>query len=103
MNEVLPIGSIVTLKNGNRKMMIICRLPLYDNNGTVGYFDYGACVYPVGQTNQQTFFFNEEDIEEVKFMGFIDEDEERFLEIFEQKKDDISYPHLTLKDVGVNE
>ncbi|WP_210469933.1 DUF4176 domain-containing protein [Sporosarcina sp. 6E9] len=40
-------------------------LPLYNNGGTIGYFDYGACLYPNGQVDQKTFFFNEADIEDI--------------------------------------
>ena len=40
MNRILPIGSIVQLKNGEVKLMIINRFPLYNNNGEIGYFDY---------------------------------------------------------------
>ena len=56
MNEILPIGTIVRLKNGEHKLMIISRAPLYNNNGTVGYFDYSAYLYPTGQADQQAFF-----------------------------------------------
>ena len=40
MNRILPIGSIVQLKNGEVKLMILNRFPLYNNNGEIGYFDY---------------------------------------------------------------
>lgn len=53
MKKLLPLGSVVKLKNGEQKIMIISRLPLYNNEGTIGYFDYGACLYPNGQVDQQ--------------------------------------------------
>ena len=65
MKNLLPLGSVVRLNKGELKIMIISRLPLYNNEGTIGYFDYAACVYPTGQADQQVHFFNEEDIEEV--------------------------------------
>ena len=54
MNEVLPIGSIVQLNNGEVKLMIINRYPLYNNYGVIGYFDYSGCVYPNGSLTKKT-------------------------------------------------
>ena len=80
MKNLLPLGSVVRLNKGELKIMIIRRLPLYNNEGTIGYFDYAACVYPTGQADQQVHFFNEEDIAEVFFEGYRDELEEKFYE-----------------------
>ena len=57
--------------------MIISRTPLPNNNGVIGYYDYGARLYPEGQADSTTFFFNKEDIEDVFFEGYIYEDEEK--------------------------
>ena len=54
--KLLPLGSVVKLKNGEQKIMITVRLPMYNNKGTIGYFDYGACLYPNGQVDQKTYF-----------------------------------------------
>ena len=56
MKNLLPLGSVVRLNKGELKIMIISRLPLYNNEGTIGYFDYAACVYPTGQADQQVHF-----------------------------------------------
>lgn len=96
MEKILPIGSIVKLKRGDQKIMIINRTPLYNNEGTIGYFDYSACMYPVGQTGQQVFFFNEEDIDTVIFEGYSDEDEEKYCETYREMIDKIEYPKLHL-------
>ncbi len=97
MKNILPIGTVVRLKHGKQKIMIICRAPLYNNNGTIGYFDYSACLYPAGQTDQQSFFFNEEDIEEIFFEGYRDEEEEKFCELYEKAITQIGYPRLQLQ------
>lgn len=48
--KVLPIDSIVHLKKRDIKLMIISRVPLYEQDeGTIGYFDYSGCMYPTGQ------------------------------------------------------
>ena len=93
---LLPLGSIVKLKSGKQKIMIICRLPLYNNSGTIGYFDYSACLYPFGQSGQNMFFFNAEDIEEVFFTGYKDEEEENFQKTVDEIIETINYPRFQL-------
>ena len=95
---MLPLGSIVRLRNGEPKLMIVCRLPLYNNNGTIGYFDYSACLYPMGQTDQQMYFFNEEDIEQTYFTGYVDADEEQYIKLVNEVSPKIQYPKLHLKN-----
>lgn len=101
MEELLPIGSIVTLKNGGQKLMIISRAALYNNQGTLGYFEYSSCIYPFGHTNQNAFFFNSEDIEEVVFRGYEDDDEKKYQELYQKKMQEISYPKLHLEMMKV--
>lgn len=43
MTNLLPIGTVVRLHNGTIDVMIIGRFPLYNQEGTIGYFDYVAC------------------------------------------------------------
>ncbi len=57
--KLLPLGSVVQLKRGQQKLMITCRYPLYNNQGTIGYFDYSACLYPTGNPDGQAYFFNQ--------------------------------------------
>ena len=47
MKDILPIGSVVQLKNGEVKLMIINGFPLFNKEGTIGYFDYSACIFPI--------------------------------------------------------
>ena len=98
MNEVLPIGSIVQLNNGEVKLMIINRYPLYNNYGVIGYFDYSGCVYPNGSLDNQAYFFNEENIAKVWFKGYIDESEELLQQKFKKETDNINYPRLSLDE-----
>lgn len=100
MKKLLPLGSVVKLKNGEQKIMIISRLPLYNNEGTIGYFDYGACLYPNGQLDQQMYFFNESDIDTVYFEGYVDEAEELFQKKYREEIENIKYPKLTLIHEG---
>ena len=93
--NILSIGSVVRLNGGDRKLMIINRAPLYNENGTIGYFDYSACLFPEGYTNQQVYFFNSEDIAEIYLEGYIDETEENFRSVYEEQISKIPYPKLS--------
>lgn len=97
MEKLLPIGSIVILNNGKQKLMIIGRGSLYNNGGTIGYFEYSACIYPFGQANQQVLFFNHENIKEVLFEGYHDEDEEAYCKLYEKQIQECNYPRLELE------
>lgn len=94
--ELLPLGSIVQLNNGTQKIMIISRAPLYNNEGTIGYFEYSACLYPQGMINQESYFFNHSDIKTVIFKGYEDEAEEAFREMYEKQIKETPYPKLQL-------
>ena len=74
--RVLPIGSIVSLKGGNKKLMIIgyCKKGV---NNKEDIFDYAACLYPNGFSSaDQTIIFNHENIERIYVLGY--QNEERF-------------------------
>ncbi|SFK95157.1 hypothetical protein SAMN05216390_10622 [Lachnospiraceae bacterium KH1T2] len=77
--DLLPIGSIVRLKEGTKKLMItgriICRA------GSDEIFDYVGCTYPEGLTDAKNMlFFNRDAIEEKFFIGFQDKEEIDFRE-----------------------
>ncbi len=86
MNEkILPLGSIVYLKNSKHKVMVICRGAIYGgDDGEEEYFDYLGCEYPSGLERERTIFFNEESIEEVLFEGYVDELEIRLANLYIQ-------------------
>ena len=79
---MLPIGSIVYLKEGTSKLMILNRGPIIETNGEQKMFDYSGCFYPQGLDPENVFYFNHENIDEVVFEGFRDEEEERFQKIY---------------------
>lgn len=75
--NLLPIGSVVLLKGGNKKIMICGRIQTRSGENTI--YDYSACYYPEGIINpKQMFFFNRADIERIFFVGFQDSDELEF-------------------------
>ncbi|MCG2339220.1 DUF4176 domain-containing protein [Staphylococcus epidermidis] len=81
------LGSIIYLKEGSQKLMIINRGPIVEIEGQNYLFDYSACKYPVGVVEDQVYYFNEENIDNVIFEGYSDQDETRFQELFKEKMD----------------
>ncbi|GAE32068.1 DUF4176 domain-containing protein [Halalkalibacter hemicellulosilyticus] len=85
---MLPIGSIVYLKEGTSKLMILNRGPIIEENGENKMFDYSGCFYPQGLVPDKVFYFNQENIDEVVFEGFQDEEEKRFQTLFKDWKEE---------------
>jgi hypothetical protein len=79
---MLPIGSIVYLNDGSRKIMILNRGPLVVIDEKTQMFDYSGCIYPVGLVQDQVLYFNQENIDRIIFEGFADDDEARFQEMY---------------------
>lgn len=75
--NLLPIGSIVVLKEGYKKLMVIGRMQLQGKEERL--WDYLGVLYPEGYLGEgYTFLFNNEDIEEVVFEGYTDLEDEAF-------------------------
>ena len=78
MKTYLPIGSVVLLKEGTKKVMIYGRKQKSVDTGNE--YDYLACLYPEGNISQQyQFLFNEENVDKVVFRGFCDAEDEAFV------------------------
>lgn len=85
MGPLLPNGSIVLLKGGNKKLMIYGRkqLLLVDESGEETeepkMYDYIGVMYPEGYISPEySFVFNHSDIKEVIFRGYENEEEIAF-------------------------
>ena len=76
-SELLPIGSVVLLKGGEKRVMICGRIQTRDGEDVI--YDYCACLYPEGITGADNiFFFNNDAIDSVFFIGFQDSEEITF-------------------------
>lgn len=79
MDKYLPIGSVVLLKNGRKKIMIYGRKQMHVETGEE--WDYLACLYPEGNINEEfIYLFNHDQIDKVYYLGYEDEEEKRFVE-----------------------
>lgn len=78
-SEILPIGSVVLLKNSTKKLMIMGLLQARPEDMKRVY-DYCGCVYPEGYMNPNNLYlFDEEQIERICYRGFVDGEQEDFL------------------------
>ncbi len=85
-NEYLPIGSVVLLRNGVKKAMIIGIMPIIkDKNGEQKSFDYTGVLYPEGLLSiEASFVFNHDQITDVVFRGYENPEREDFINRIEQ-------------------
>ncbi len=81
---MLAIGSIVYLKEGNQKIMILNRGAIVEEAGTNTLYDYSGCAYPNGLNPNQVFYFNDENVDSIILKGYSDEDEKRFNVIYQE-------------------
>lgn len=78
IEKYLPIGTVCTIKNYQKKVMIVGAFSV-EYNGTVKMYDYKGCDYPEGMLlNNKIHSFNHSDIENVLYMGYKDEFYESF-------------------------
>lgn len=73
--DYLPLGSVVLLDGGIKKLVIIARGLLAQGKAGQVFFDYGAVLYPEGLQGDRMIYFNHKDIAKVVFKGFSDDDD----------------------------
>ena len=78
-HDLLPLGSIVILKDGDKKLMIYGRYQIAAESKEE--FDYVACLWPEGNLNlEYTYLFNHSEIGAVAHRGYSDGEDIAFLE-----------------------
>lgn len=78
LDKYLPIGTVVMLKGGNKRLMIVgfCSVTGNEENKV---FDYSACTYPEGVLmSNKSILFNHNQIEKIYHLGLIDQEEIAF-------------------------
>lgn len=92
---LLPIGTVVLLKDSKKRVMIIGVLQKQIKEGEEVLWDYSACFYPEGYMGpNKTFLFNGDQIEHVFAVGY--QDQEQFA--FKEKVDQIRRELLSGKE-----
>ena len=78
MINLLPIGSVVLLKDATKKLMIIGIMKVKESENKT--YDYLAVPYPEGYLGQDTnFLFDHEDINDIIFLGYTNPERESFI------------------------
>ena len=72
--EFLPLGSVIKLRGSIRKVIVVARGLMTIVGDKALYFDYGGALYPEGILGDQIMYFNHDDIEEVVFNGYENEE-----------------------------
>ncbi len=76
---LLPIGTVVLLKNGEKRLMI-AGIKQMDVENSGKEYDYYGVMYPEGHVGEDfQYLFNHEDISEIYFKGFEDNERVEFL------------------------
>ena len=82
IKNLLPIGTVVLLKGGVKKLMIF-GVKQTDTATNIDY-DYISVIYPEGNVGDEAqFFFNHDVIEEIFYRGYEDDDRATFIENLE--------------------
>ena len=72
----LPLGSVVLLEGGIRKVLIISRGIRNKEGEEEVIYDYAGVIYPVCLVGDQMAYFNHNSIEQVVFEGYRDAEDE---------------------------
>ena len=90
MKPLLPIGSVVLLKDASKRLMVCGRVQTDSATGKT--YDYSGCFYPDGIVNSdELFLFNNEEIFKVFFIGFQDPEEFAFRQFMEEQLEGKNY------------
>ena len=78
--ELYPVGTVVMLKSGKKRLMIIGFYPLNEDK-TGKLYDYIGCLFPEGILGADKLaMFNHDQIKKVYIEGLRDEEEKEFKE-----------------------
>ena len=84
IKDLLPIGSVVILRDGEQPLMIYGIMQSDWEGGLFKKpkeFDYVSVPYPQGNLGAgMTFLFNHEDIKEIIFRGYESKERNKFLD-----------------------
>jgi hypothetical protein len=85
LENLLPIGSVVLLKGGEKKLMIY-GIKQYDTSDNNKEYDYIGVPYPEGHIGgEYQFLFNDTDISQVVFRGYENDERKVFIAFLDEE------------------
>lgn len=83
-NQILPIGSIIKMKNSDLNFMIYGYV---DKNKKVedNYYDYFCCIYPTGINGKDAILIQKDKIEKVIFIGYQNTEFNDFVDLLNEQ------------------
>ncbi|AYG00464.1 DUF4176 domain-containing protein [Lactococcus allomyrinae] len=101
--KLLPLGSVVYLKEGIIPLMIGIRQPIVQLDKGQCYFDYAGFSQLTGINADEIAYFNNEDIREVIAEGYIGKEEDTILAALKDWREDTDIEKgLVTKDKSEN-
>ncbi len=87
LNEtILPLGSVVTLKDGDGTELMIISRAVVVGDMEEEFFDYGSVIVTEGMSSiEEVYFFNRENVGEIVFKGYINKNEEEYIRTYDEK------------------
>ena len=89
LKDLLPAGSVVLLKDAVKKIIVMGIMPIKQlESGETIIYDYMGVPYPEGFIGDQSILlFMHDQIQEVCFEGFKNEERDFFIETIQQISD----------------
>lgn len=75
---LLPLGSVVKLNKSKNDVWVMVKDKYVKSDNLQRYVEYSGIVYPDGQIEDIEIYFNSEDIHQIFFEGYKDQDEENY-------------------------
>lgn len=78
--KYLPIGTVISLRDAIKKMMIIGIMQEQIKEGQTVFYDYAGVIFPEGLITAKTIIlFNHKDINDVVFRGYDNPERQDFI------------------------
>jgi hypothetical protein len=89
---MLPLGTVLTLKGNDKLVMLISRGVVLERAGQREWYKYGACLWPEGSNASSMACFNDEQIGEVLFHGYTDDQEHAYTQTLGAREEATDIP-----------